>query len=259
MAKQTMLSGQSDTLSNMKQLALLIMVLLLLQSCSDAGDCFYGTGSPSTEERSLDTIRGIYLTSNINLIIHPNQSNFRMRVTGGSHLLKKVSTSISNGTLSIKNNNRCNWVRSFKSELTVEIWIDKLNAIYLENSTGDVNVTDTLKTDNFRFDCFGSMGSSHLLIDCPIATVALHNGPADITVAGKTGVQYNYNAGFGKIDCRELISQDIYITNKGTNNTWVNSTSLLEATITHSGNIYYTGQPSIIKRNITGKGQLIKF
>ena len=259
MEKLTTRSGPSDISSDMKQLIHLLFALLIFSSCSDMGDCFHGKGDSGIEERTLEPIRGIYLTSNINLIIHPNQSQLRMRVTGGSHLLENIETRAENGTLFIKNHNRCNWVRSFKSKITVEIWTDQLNSIYLENSTGDVIVDDSIHSDNFRLDCFGSMGSVSLLLNCPTATIALHNGPSDITVGGIASVQYNYNAGFGKVDCRNLVSQDIYINNKGTNNTWVNSHSLLEATIEHNGNIYYTGEPSTIKENIIGKGKLIKF
>lgn len=253
-----MANGRSVINSDMKQLLQLLVLSLLFSSCNQLGDCFHGTGAITDEERSLDTIRRIYLTSNINLIIHPNQSYFRMRLSGGNNLLENVDTEVENGTLSIKNKNHCNWVRSFKSKITVEVWVDKLNALYLENSTGEVTTEDTIRTDNFRVDCFGSMGNVNLLIDCGVSTIALHNGPSDITVRGRCGVQYNYNAGFGKIDCRSLYSDDVYIKNKGTNDTWINSQSLLEATIERDGNIYYTGNPSTIKTLLNGKGQLIK-
>lgn len=245
--------------SDMKSILRILTLLLLFSSCSDIGDCFHGTGEQAQEERTLDTIRGIYLTSNINLKVHPNATYYRMRVTAGENLIEGVETKAENGTLSIRNNNHCNWVRSFKSKITVDVWVPSLNSIYIENSTGDITIDDSLRAENFRVDCFGSMGSVQMQLKCQIATIALHNGPADITASGSADVQYNYNAGFGKIDCRSLISRDIYIKNKGTNNTWVNSNNILDAIIEHDGNIYYTGQPSQVIADIKGKGQLIKF
>lgn len=237
---------------------LLLIPILLLAACSDMGDCFHGSGKQVTESRSIGSFHSIYLTSNVNLVLHFQPGIRRLEVTGGDRLTEGVETKIENGQLSVKNTNRCNWVRSFKQRLTVEIWTDSLQSIYLEDATGDVTFKDTLATENFRFDAYNSMGRGDLLLHCYIATLALHTGPFDLTAKGTATVQYNYHAGYGKNDCRELVTANAFLTNKGTNDTYISTSQLLEVNIQQSGNIYYRGEPASIKTEITGTGKLIK-
>jgi len=243
----------------MKQLlTITILCSLVLTGCSDMGDCFHGTGKMTTEERTIPSFHGIYLTSNIHLILHFNAGPKRLRVHGGDNLTEGIETKTENGILRIKNTNRCNWVRNFKHRLTVEIWTDTITSLYMEDATGDVHFADTLYTENFRLDAYNCMGKADLLLKTYIATIAAHNGPLDITAKGQATVQYNYHAGYGIINCKELYSNNTFMTNKGTNDTYVNTTNLLEASIQHTGNIYFTGEPDSIKSEITGSGKLIK-
>ena len=77
-------------------------------------------------------------------------------------------------------------------------------------------------------------------------------------VEGFANTQYNYNAGFGVLNCENLLGENNYVHNKGTNQIYVNSNSILEVTIGYIGNVYYKGNPVTIKKLITGSGKLIK-
>lgn len=235
----------------------LFTALILLNSCNSIDDCFHGTGDESIEDRSPGSFTGIYLTSNIHLNIHISNQQ-RVQVTAGENLQKGIEVKTENGILRLDNNNKCNWVRSFKPRITVDVWTPTLSTLFMEDATGDVNFADTLKEQNFRFDGYSSMGTVNLLLDCFIATIATHNGPLDVNARGNASVQYHYNAGFGVINCNELRSDNIYINNKGSNDSKINCENILEVTIEKTGNIYYRGNPSTIKTNITGDGKLIK-
>jgi hypothetical protein len=243
----------------MKHLIIIVILIsLAITGCSDIGDCFHGTGKMTTEERIPGRFHGIYLTSNIDVILHFNRGVKRLQVHGGDNLTEGVETKIENGILRIKNTNRCNWVRNFKHRLTVEIWTDTISTLYMEDATGDVFFEDTLHTENFRLDAYNCMGKAEVLLNSYISTFAIHNGPMDITAKGIAVVQYNYHSGYGIINCKSLYSNNTFITNKGTNDTYVSTTNLLEANIQHSGNIFFTGEPDSIKSEITGSGKLIK-
>lgn len=235
----------------------LLIVALQFSSCSDICDCFHGTGDLVTEERALGNITGIHLTNDIDIILY--ESNFpKMRVTAGDKLIKDIRTREKGGLLYIQNDNKCNWVRKFNPTLTVEIWTNNLHSIYADNSSGNITCMDTIHVDNFRIDAFNSLGTFRIKLDTDITTLAINNGPCDIYVEGKAGTQYNYNAGFGVLNCEKLIGVNNYVHNKGTNQIYVTSNTILEVTIGYTGNVYYKGNPGIIKQSITGSGKLIK-
>jgi len=236
---------------------LFLMVLLQVSACSDICDCFNGEGKLVVEERSLGTISGIHLADNVDVIIYQSLQS-RLRVTAGDKLIGEIGTKVVNGVLYIQNDNRCNWVRKLNPTLTVEVWTQDIQSIYADNSSGDITCVDTIHASNFRIDTFNSLGIFRLKIDADISTIAINNGPCDIYVEGKCNTQYTYNAGFGLMDCGKFISNNNYVHNKGTNNIFVNSESVLEVRIDYTGNIYYKGNPATIKTDITGSGKLIK-
>jgi hypothetical protein len=243
----------------MKKLNILFVLIMALQvsSCSDLCECFHGTGDVITEERSLGSISGIHLANDVDVIIYV--SNFsKIRVTAGDKLINDVKTSEKNGILYIQNDNKCNWVRKFNPTLTVEVWTNNIHSIYADNSSGDITCMDTLHVDNFRIDAFNCLGTFRLKINTDVATLAINNGPCDMYVEGFANTQYNYNAGFGVLNCENLLGENNYVHNKGTNQIYVNSNSILEVTIGYIGNVYYKGNPVTIKKLITGSGKLIK-
>ncbi|HOS48188.1 MAG TPA: DUF2807 domain-containing protein [Bacteroidia bacterium] len=240
----------------MKKIVFIIFLSISLSACKDACDCFKGTGDVVTEIRSVSEIKSVDLGNNVDLVIHYD-SVPKMRVTAGSHLLGKISTENENGVLKIRNTNKCNWVRNFDPVLIVDLWVPTLSGIYIENASGDVTFSDTLSVSDFRLDSFSSTGNYQLKLKQGTATLAIHNGPADLTAEGEIGNLYLYGVGYGKMDCLKLKTANAYINNKGTNGFYVNPTDILEATINGSGNVYYTGNPSTIKKTETASGKLI--
>lgn len=236
--------------------ALVATSIVATQSCTDIDDCFRGTGSRQTETRYTEAFDRIYLTDNIDLRIHIGQDH-QLDLSGGDRLLPQVETQVENGTLRISNGNRCNWTRDFKERIVIDAYTPALKAIYLEDAIGNVTFMDTVHSDVFRLDSFSSMGTYQLLLNCTTATLAIHNGSADLKVSGLVRNQYGYSAGYGKFDAGNLATHFAYITNKGTNNIIVNPVNLLDALIEESGNIYYSGQPDSIRFRNSGTGKLI--
>lgn len=236
---------------------LLLSTGFYYSGCNSAGDCFHGTGSVITEDRNLAAITNIYLTGNIDLIVHKD-SNRRMRVKAGENLIDGIETKVESGTLRISNTNKCNWVRHLDPELVVEIWTDTLEGILVEDATGNMEFSDTLSTTIFRLDIFNSYGSYNIKTNTETLTLAIHNGAADIKAEGTSINQYIYHVGYGEINALGVSSENVYINNRGTNDIFIRTKNLLDAKIEYTGNIYYNGNPGTINQQITGTGKLIK-
>jgi hypothetical protein len=243
--------------TKMKMTILLFTMVLFFTGCSDICECFHGTGDVVSEERNLPLIQGVYLTSNVDLIVHVDSVR-RMRVTAGENLVEGIETKVESGILQIRNTNKCNWVRKLDPKLEVEIWTDQLESIFIEDGNGDVTFTDTLKGKIFRMDIFNGLGNYHTKTNSEIITLAIHNGPADIVSEGTADNLYMYHVGYGKMNCLLLESKNVYINNRGTNDIYTNALNILDAKIEYIGNIYYKGNPGTITQQITGTGKIIK-
>ena len=127
--------------------------VMLFNGCKDVCDCFKSTGPMSSEDRPLSDINYIEMNGNVDLMIHPDTFN-HIRVNAGSHLISEITTSVSNGKLTVKNKNKCNWVRDFHPDIQVEVWVKSINGITFTNSTGNLETTDSIRADYFDFEVF---------------------------------------------------------------------------------------------------------
>jgi hypothetical protein len=236
---------------------LFLSALLLLFGCKKSCDCMKSTGSISIEERNLSPINSINVKNNVDVKFHYS-NDYKLTVRGGSNLLEKIETRIENGTLYIRNKNKCNWVRNFNPELEVNVWLPELSLIYVEDASADIVFEDTIPIKNFRLDSFSSIGNYKLKLKGEIATLAIHNGAADLDALGSVGTLYLYGVGYGKLNCEQLKTLNTYTDNQGTNDFYVNALNTLEVKISGSGNIYYKGNPPNIVKREYGSGKLIQ-
>lgn len=236
---------------------LLLTSSILLSSCQKdhAFDCFKGTGDEVTEERTIAGFNRIYANNNVDVIIHPG-NDYKIKVTAGKKLLDGITTTVKNNTLEIKNENKCNWVRSFKNKFSVEVWLPELQELNAYGS-GAVTLKDTVHFDGFTFNNWNASGSVLLLFNNGNIHINIHVGPADITMKGSTGINYFYHNGNGPVHAEELHTDITYTENKGTNDSYVFAEELLWVKLSYIGNIYYKGNPDSVKITGDGSGKLI--
>lgn len=239
-----------------KNILVLIISILLFPGCEKICDCAKSTGEIQSEIRYPASFNRIELNNNIDLIVHID-SIPKIKITAGKNLISEIETTIDNGTLKISNKNNCNWVRDFNPKIVAEIWTPSLNALWIEDATGDIYFEDSLDCNPFVFDSFSSTGVFHFKLKGEEARLNINTGSADINATGKVTNFYLYGAGYGKLDCVNLQSDFVFVTNKGTNNFYVDAQQLLEASIFGVGNIYYKGSPASIVKKEFSKGKLI--
>lgn len=234
-----------------------LLITLLSGSCKKENmcDCFKSTGSEKTESRNLAGFTKIELHNNVDLVITPGKP-FAVSVTAGKNLIDLVTTEVEDNTLIIRNKNKCNWVRSFQNKFTVQLSIPELTYIYYDGS-GHITTTDTLNEPFFTFEGWTCSGSVNLLLNTGTSRLTLHTGTADLTASGFAGVSYVYSSAAGPMQCSKLETGYTYITNAGTNECYVRVTKEMAAVISLQGNIYYSGNPYKVEKEITGTGQLI--
>lgn len=237
---------------------LLLLISFNLSSCkkSNLGDCFKSTGDIIEQQRKIGEFSKIILRDNVNVVFNNEQSN-TIIVSAGENIIDNIITEKNGDTLDISNVNSCNWVRDFDVPITVYLSSNKLETIEYR-SIGDISCSDTIFCDSIYVDVYEGAGTLNILVNSYLVHSAIRYGTADLKVSGRSNLSYVYSAGFGLIDNRELLSAQIYVANKSSNDIYLCAKSTLAATIYGIGNIYYLGDPGNVSLDKIGSGNLIK-
>src|SRR6185436_10689371 len=108
----------------------IILFLFMFSSCKKENmcDCFKSTGSTFTEKRVLGDFDQLEVNDNIDVVLVEDTLNYA-EVEAGKNLIDLIDTKIDNNQLNIANRNTCNWVRSYKKEITVTVHFKQLKQI----------------------------------------------------------------------------------------------------------------------------------
>jgi hypothetical protein len=232
-----------------------IIISLLLAACgSNAPDCMKSTGKVIRETRSLNTFSTLEISGNINVIL-TSDSSYDVVVEAGEHLLKKIKTEVSGTRLLVRNDNSCNWVRSYKNPLNVYVGIKNIDDIFQYSpellSTEKLLIKDTLIVHLY------SNGSVNLDLDSKSIWLDM-DFLGDCRLRGKTKKMLVTSLGMGQFNSEGMNCAELYVFGKGQGDVFVRSDSSLVAYIENSGNVYYSGSPVVIGGSNTGTGRLIQ-
>lgn len=219
------------------------------------GDCFKSTGNIETEMRSLAIFNRIEVEDNVNVFIRFDDEH-KAEVTSGKNLLSMIETEVRDQTLFIRNNNKCNWVRSFKKPVNVTVYCEYLDEL-IARGFGTVETLDTIQQATFYSEQWLASGEVKLLLNTNEVYIKSHTGPADFDCRGTTDFLYSYNSSQGILDLRHLKANDAFVWNKGTGNIYVQVEDSLEVLIESVGDIYYSGNPGTIIHTGSGSGELL--
>lgn len=242
----------------MKKIALYLFLSVILLSCEKEhmGDCFTSTGSKTSEYRPSGDFQIIELDDRIDLDIIWD-SIPSIKVEAGSGIIDNIITEIKDGQLSIRNENKCNFVRSYKKRMKVTVTGNSFNEITYRGS-GEVNCLNTLRPATLKVDCWESSGDLNLDFESTESFLKIHTGPTVITAKGKTNNSILYIGGAGQIRAESLIAQNGYIVNAHTGIIYSRTINKLEVHLESNGDVYSYGIPNELSITKTGKGNYIQ-
>ena len=178
-------------------------------------------------------------------------------IDGGSNLTHNIVANVSDGILTLKNNNICNWLRSYKKSI-ITVYIIMPRVTYITNAgVGNITSSDTITMDSLNVRTT-SAGDINLLVHS--SQIWGHCfGAGDLTLSGTcTNFACTFFAGTGFVYCNNLKTSFTFISTTSTGDCYINASSLLIDYIYQRGNIYFSGSPGTITSFINGPGQLIK-
>ncbi|MFI5141913.1 MAG: head GIN domain-containing protein [Bacteroidia bacterium] len=237
----------------------LFSYLILFTSCKKQNDCdcIKSRGAPINETRiittpfntlqSFDKIEVYYIQDT-------TATTCTVKVSTGKNLMPNISTEVSNGTLQIKNLNKCNFVRG-NNDVTVYVTAPHVY-YFVQDGVGNIYSGNTITQDSVAYNVNNS-GDIHLNLNVRWVHGRLF-GVGDVYLTG-VGQYHLVNAtGECFINAQNLQTFYSYVVYKSTGEARVNVSSQLDAEIDYTGNLYYTGNATYINRVGAGSGKVIK-
>ena len=249
---------QFDKMAIIKTLVLLLIlgVLRVFTGCvKDGGVCLSTNGQKIQQIRNLTDFNQIDIKDNVNLILSTDTVK-DVIVEAGQNIINGITTKVVDGQLLIRNNNKCNWLRDYSKPINVYVSNKKLWKI-IYNGSGNISTSGTLKQDSISLEVWGGCGTIDLSLDLWQGNFSLNMGTVDFRLHGVCAITTVYSGDYGLYDARDMKTGYTFITNKGSNDCYVQAVNFLDATIGSIGNIYYKGEPKSIKIKINGSGQVL--
>lgn len=234
----------------------IFIVCLLIIGCDSVGDCFEGTGEITTDERYPGDFTNVLIEDDLNLNLIQN-NDVKVEIVAGKNLIDEIRTTVADNTLHLANENVCKWARSYEYEINSTVHFKSLSRLIYKGS-GQVMGTDTLFLSAPEIIVQGGNGNLHLMIDTQNVSVKGKSGAGDVILTGNTDTLKIDARHAGLFDFSGLMAGVVTIHHAGTNNIIVHPLNELHVNITYIGNVWFTGEPEVLKLNKTGKGQLLK-
>ncbi len=243
-----------------KNITSVFVFAILFYGCKkDHGnDLFKPTGKDETRIREVSGFNKIKLYNKIDVYLTQGPV-FEVKVTAGKNLHIGIITIVDeDSTLSIKNENDFNFIRSQTRKISVHITAPHFH--YLENKgVGTIYCNNTLVEDTISV-YLESSGDVHLNVNSYTLKTSSH-GNGDVYVTGNTFNSFNNLFGTNILDMKDCnVTSYMYITSNSVCNAHVKApeNGLFEGDIYSSGNVFYSGNPFAINFKYSGKGTVIK-
>jgi hypothetical protein len=198
-------------------------------STSPNFDMLVGSGVPASEKRELPPFDAVELPGSNQVTIRAGGEQ-SVVVHADDNLLDRVTTRVSAGTLVIGNEAGGYTTRN---PIRVEVVVPSVNELTLSGSG--------------TIDAAG--------IDVDVLTVVL-SGSGAVSGSGRAQrIEVKLN-GSGDVQLHDLVAQDVRATMSGTGRIAVHATDSLEASVPGTGSIVCTGNPSQVRKSVTGVGSV---
>lgn len=238
----------------------LIFGLLLLFSCKKAEDrsCFKSNGEEGERIVSTDMdIDTLYLYDDLYYTLEQGPE-LKVVLTGGENLLSHIDVDFQNGRLTVRNNNKCNFLRSYKNKIYAKIYVDSISYIHYEGSK-ELKSVDTLYSNELRLMIRDGAGSTDLTLKNGYTSATVTHGYGDFTLRGNTLFGHLHCNTNSFCDTRSFkVDKKLFVRSNTVGKMLVNAnTAYFNATINQSGNIEYIGVPVSKWLQVYGNGQLV--
>lgn len=233
------------------------VVLCIFFSCKkEKINCFKSTGKQIKITREISPFKKINVYDKINLVLVNDTSNY-VEVVCGENIISGIYTEVQDHVLNIKNNNTCNFLRSFKKEITVYVHFVTLDKIEYFGA-GEITNADTLTLQKLDIETRHASGDVKLLVNIDSLRIISHVGVSNFYLSGTAGYFYAYSIGASIIHAENMQTNNVHLNNGSMGDFYVHPLNKLHVEIRSYANNYYRGNPFEITTINAGKGAVLQ-
>ena len=236
----------------MKKIAL---VLLLITSFSNAQNWgknkIKGNGNVVTQIRNTSEYDEIVTGGPFSVELLSNKEG-QITLEGDENLLNLIKVEVENNKLKIYTE-KGTWFDSRGEKITIKIPIEKLSRIDFGGS-GNLITKDKIASENLEVHLSGS-GNVDLQTETTTLKAVL-SGSGELQLKGTTTNFEAKLSGSGGITSKKLLSQNAVALLSGSGRIELNCSASLDAKVSGSGNINYSGNPNNVVKKVSGSGEI---
>ena len=220
-------------------------------SSSWGGERVVGTGDIVTENRGVSGFTGVSsaISADINL---RQSSTFKVLIEGQKNIIDLVETEVKDGTLKVRF--KKGYSVNYKKNLKIQVEAPNFSYLGMSGS-GDVSANEPLSGEKLDISISGS-GDFDL--------AQLQYADVKVGISGSGGVDLGGTAervelsisGSGDLKAKNLKAQSVRCRVSGSGDVSCFATKELDALISGSGDILYSGNPTSVKKKVSGSGDI---
>lgn len=234
-------------------------MVFLLQACNreNAFDCAQRTGEIIVQKRQISPFYYLIVKDNIDVVLD-NGNEQVAQIKAGKNLMPEIDLQMQGDTLIIANTNSCNWVRSFRHQVTVSLPVSTPDLTLVHRGYGEIKSNGTLSVNGLSIYSLDAGGNIDLQVEA--GTVLVYsNSHAFVGLSGQADkLDIWMHKGIGRVYAENLTATNCVVKHEGSNEIRIFPLQESQVEILSSGNVAYYNEPVTMKSAIKGTGSLIE-
>ncbi|TAE28789.1 MAG: DUF2807 domain-containing protein [Candidatus Kapaibacterium sp.] len=209
-----------------------------------------GSGVERTETRELRSFKSVDVGGAFDVEIIAGAKKHSIEISGDDNVLEYIETQVESGVLRIT-------TKKFlfpKAHLRLRVSAEMLTSLS-SSGTSDVALSG-IDNEQFTLETSGagSVRGTITTKDLRIET----SGAGDVHLGGTTKTLAIETSGAADIDASELTADNVRVVVSGAGDVNVHAKNELDVSVSGAGDIRYSGNPTIINKDISGVGSVHK-
>lgn len=240
----------------------LICGVMISCNSENAPDCLQTAGEIIREEVEVPEFDKITVFEKIALVLKQGDTQ-KVEVVTGENLWEEISVAVEGDRLILRNENGCNFFREYG--LTT-VYVTSPNITEIRSSTGLAITSDgvlsypslTLLSESFLVpETETTDGEFDLNLNTGNLSIVV-NGIAYFKLRGNTqNLNVNIAAGDSRVEAQALVSQNVSINHRGSNDILVNPQESISGVIRGYGDVISYNRPNTVDVSVIYNGKLI--